>query len=80
MLIQSYPALWLSSRACPYEGLFLRSGNVMTTDDSLSLILRRLDEIERKLDHAEVTSAAETGLYKIAHSPARSSSRKKTLD
>ena len=23
----------------------------MTSDDSLSLILRRLDEIERKLDH-----------------------------
>jgi hypothetical protein len=28
----------------------LRSASVMTSDDSLSLILRRLDEIERKLD------------------------------
>jgi tetrahydromethanopterin S-methyltransferase subunit G len=26
-------------------------GNVMTSDDRLLLILRRLDEIERKLDH-----------------------------
>ena len=26
-------------------------GDVMTSDDRLSLILRRLDEIERKLDH-----------------------------
>ena len=26
-------------------------GEFMTSDDSLSLILRRLDEIERKLDH-----------------------------
>jgi len=25
--------------------------NVKTSDDSLSLILQRLDEIERKLDH-----------------------------
>ena len=32
-------------------GLFLRCCEVMTSDDSLSLILRRLDEIERKLDH-----------------------------
>jgi tetrahydromethanopterin S-methyltransferase subunit G len=28
----------------------LHSVSVMTSDDSLSLILRRLDEIERKLD------------------------------
>ena len=33
------------------RGLFLRCCEVMTSDDSLSLILRRLDEIERKLDH-----------------------------
>jgi len=32
------------------RGLLLRSGEFMTSDDSLSLILRRLDEIERKLD------------------------------
>ena len=32
-------------------GLFLRCCEVMTSDDSLSLILRRLDEIERKIDH-----------------------------
>jgi hypothetical protein len=31
-------------------GLFL-SVSAMTSDDRLSLILRRLDEIERKLDH-----------------------------
>jgi tetrahydromethanopterin S-methyltransferase subunit G len=30
-------------------GLFIHV-SVMTSDDSLSLILRRLDEIERKLD------------------------------
>ena len=35
----------------PGWGLFLRSGSVMTPADSLSLILRRLDEIERKLDY-----------------------------
>ena len=33
------------------RGLLFRSGEFMTSDDSLSLILRRLDEIERKLDH-----------------------------
>jgi len=32
------------------RGLLFRSGEFMTSDDSLSLILRRLDEIERKLD------------------------------
>jgi tetrahydromethanopterin S-methyltransferase subunit G len=31
-------------------GAFFRSWPPMTSDDSLSLILRRLDEIERKLD------------------------------
>ena len=31
------------------QGLFF--GDVMTSDDGLLLILRRLDEIERKLDH-----------------------------
>ena len=31
-------------------GLFLYSVGVMTSDDRLLLILRRLDEIERKLD------------------------------
>ena len=31
-------------------GLFL-SVSAMTSDDRLSLILRRLDEIERKVDH-----------------------------
>ena len=29
----------------------LSSVSIMTSDDRLSLILRRLDEIERKLDH-----------------------------
>ena len=40
--------------ACPPSpgwGLFLRCCEVMTSDNSLPLILRRLDEIERKLDH-----------------------------
>ena len=32
------------------RGLLLRCCEVMTSDNSLSLILRRLDEIERKLD------------------------------
>ena len=32
------------------RGLFLRCCEVMTSDNSLLLILRRLDEIERKLD------------------------------
>src|SRR5262249_55090434 len=40
--------------ACPPSpsgrGLLLRCCEVMTSDNSLSLILRRLDEIERKLD------------------------------
>jgi len=40
--------------ACPPSpsgrGLFLRCCEVMTSDNSLSLILRRLNEIERKLD------------------------------
>ena len=31
-------------------GLFLRCCEVMTSDNSLSAILRRLNEIERKLD------------------------------
>src|SRR5262245_53776141 len=34
----------------PCRGLFLRCCEVMTSANSLSLILRRLDEIERKLD------------------------------
>ena len=32
------------------RGLFLQCCEVMTSDNSLLLILRRLDEIERKLD------------------------------
>ena len=32
------------------RGLLLRCCEVMTSDNSLSLILRRLNEIERKLD------------------------------
>ena len=32
------------------RGLLLRSGEFMTSDDSLLLISRRLDKIERKLD------------------------------
>jgi len=40
--------------ACPHppsgRGLFLRCCEVMTFDNSLSLILRRRNEIERKLD------------------------------
>ena len=32
------------------RGLLLRCCEVVTSDNSLSLILRRLDEIERKID------------------------------
>jgi len=34
----------------PGRGLLLRCCEVVTSDNSLSLILRRLDEIERKTD------------------------------
>ena len=34
----------------PGRGLLLRCCEVKTSDNSLSLILRRLDEIERKID------------------------------